>query len=195
VSHLIYENKTPDSIVEIQLYDHVDKHYCCFIARNLMTEASALGLLHFFHHLRDVGLEDVLVHSDRSTDIPVVIGLNQQFSAVLSRLPSLDGRVETTLQCRGLCAPLEFGDERMQLFAKHFRCKSYFRLYLRDAYQLDAWLQFIANGEARTQRLYVVLRFDVTSHDIDRIIQYFEHKATSLVRATDTEIALLSSAE
>lgn len=70
VGQKVYENNTSDSRVNIILYDPDDERWCCFIARNQLTKASAFGFLHFFHHLRDVGVQSV--YTQRTYELPTI---------------------------------------------------------------------------------------------------------------------------
>jgi len=189
---LIYENKNPDSIVEIILYDQEDDRWCCFIARNLMTEASAFGFLHFLHHLRDVGVCKVYLKQSGLLDINrrrVDILINHRLQELLS-LPSVDGRIGTSIYCGTLRAPIDLDSEYLNVLGRLFHCKEYDSLYVRDESQLEEMLKLIATGRRHIGRMAVYMTFDATSHIIDRIVDYFRSGTQNLKKAISSEIGL-----
>lgn len=185
VGQLIYENQAESACVDIKLirFDILR----CFVARNRLTMESAFGLLHFFHHLRDVGILDVamLQNNFRNWATPInTIVINRQLPTLIHQIgPSPDGRVGI-IRCEIIGIDHELFDLRLLTLDRIFYYNT-ITFLLQNEDQLDTALR-IVTGETRRKRFRSVnfsIVFEASWQTADHIISYLQHTAKSLERA------------
>jgi len=191
IGQLIYLDKDPDSLVEIHVR-RICKNYkehanICFVARNRMTEASAFGLLHLLHHLRDAGIRNVYMsyatYGNAESTWQMDIDLNPSIQSLLSSLKSPDGRAGIFL-CEYLDIVLDVNDRRLPtLLSLLYWCGTLMALSLRGEDQVAEVLRLVEReaGTGRlAHRLQINTYFEASYHIIDLVIEHFRHSTVRL---------------